>query len=95
MREKLLSPKLHFSRSKLTQNGDGGVEPALLVEEPRALHLGEGLVRVGVVGRPLDPRPVADGGGAPYQSILPDVDESREFSHEGLLSFSFFLKREN
>ena len=63
----------------LTQDGDSGVEPALLVEEPRAFHLGEGLVGVRVVGRTLDPSPVANRGVAPCQSILSEVEVSRAF----------------
>ena len=49
----------------LTQDSDGGVELALVVEERRVVHLGEGFVGVGVAGRAFHARPGAYGGAPP------------------------------
>ena len=41
------------------EDGDGGIELAVSVEEGIVLHLGEGFVRVWIIRSSLDPRPVA------------------------------------
>ena len=43
-----------------TDDGDGGVQLPVVVEQGQVVHLGEGLVGVGVIGSPLHPGPAPD-----------------------------------
>ena len=57
----------------LTNDRDGRIKLALVVEERHVLHLGEGLVGIGVVGGALDSRPVADPRVHPDDRVLEEA----------------------
>ena len=51
------------------EDGDGGIQLAVNVEEGIVLHLGEWFVWVWVIRSPLNPRPGAHGGVPAYHAV--------------------------